>query len=231
MTVAIRFADGLASLRHLPVHDTLLVTMLRIILPAIFAALVLCAQTPSAPPPSTIDSPQVHVLLATEQPHRRGQMHEHPMNRVQIYLDSGITTLTRPNGKVDRIEYKARDVRWSPAGGLHISENITDKPVRIVEIELKNKPQSRKMSDLDPNKVDPKHYKLEFENEQVRVTRVRYGPKEKGPLHEHTTDRVVVYLTDQPSGKAGQFRLSGPAKHTEENTLDKAVERIAVDLK
>ena len=51
----------------------------------------------------------------------------------------------------------------------------------------------------------------------MRVTRVRFGPKEKSALHEHTMDRVVVYLNDQQSGKAGQFRLNGPAKHTEEN--------------
>ena len=28
----------------------------------------------------------------------------------------------------------------------------------------------------DPVKVDPKHYKVEFENERVRVLRVSYGP-------------------------------------------------------
>lgn len=158
-------------------------------------------------------------------------MHEHKTNRVQIYLDSGATTLTRPDGKVDRIEYKAGDVRWSPAGGLHISENITDHPVRIVEIELKNKPQPHKVSDLDPLKVDSKHYKLEFENDQVRVMRIRYGPKEKGPVHQHTMDRVVVYLNDQRNGKAGQFRMGTLATHSEENTFDQAEERIAVDLK
>jgi quercetin dioxygenase-like cupin family protein len=193
--------------------------------------LTLLAQAPITPPPERIDTDQVRVVLATEQPHRRGQMHEHSMNRVQIYLESGVTTLTRPDGKVDRIEYKAGDVRWSPAGGLHISENITDKPVRIVEIELKNKPKPRKASDLDPLKVDPKHYSLEFENDQVRVTRVRFGPNEKGVLHEHTMDHVVVYLNDQRKGKTGQFRLDGPETHTEENPLGHAVERIAIDLK
>ena len=31
----------------------------------------------------------------------------------------------------------------------------------------------------DPLKVDPQHYKLEFENPQVRVLRIHYGPREK----------------------------------------------------
>ena len=28
----------------------------------------------------------------------------------------------------------------------------------------------------DPVKVDPKHYKVEFENSQVRVLRIKYDP-------------------------------------------------------
>lgn len=29
----------------------------------------------------------------------------------------------------------------------------------------------------DPVKVDPKHYKAELENDQVRVLRISYGPR------------------------------------------------------
>ena len=36
------------------------------------------------------------------------------------------------------------------------------------------------MTKLDPVAVDTKHYKVEFENEHVRVLRVHYGPHEKG---------------------------------------------------
>jgi hypothetical protein len=31
----------------------------------------------------------------------------------------------------------------------------------------------------DPVKVDAKHYTVEFENSQVRVLRIKYGPHEK----------------------------------------------------
>jgi hypothetical protein len=48
----------------------------------------------------------------------------------------------------------------------------------------------------DPVKVDAKHYKVEFENDQVRVLRIRYGPHEKSVLHEHP-DSVAVFLTEQ----------------------------------
>ena len=31
----------------------------------------------------------------------------------------------------------------------------------------------------DPVEVDPKHYTVEFENDRVRVLRVKFGPHEK----------------------------------------------------
>jgi hypothetical protein len=34
----------------------------------------------------------------------------------------------------------------------------------------------------DAVKVDPKHYKVEFENDQVRVLRITYGPGEKSVM-------------------------------------------------
>ena len=37
----------------------------------------------------------------------------------------------------------------------------------------------------DPVKVDPKHYKVEFENANVRVLRVTVGPGEKSVMHWH----------------------------------------------
>ena len=34
----------------------------------------------------------------------------------------------------------------------------------------------------DPTKVEPKHYKLQFENERVQVVSVHYGPHEKSEI-------------------------------------------------
>ena len=47
----------------------------------------------------------------------------------------------------------------------------------------------------DAVKVDSKHYKVEFENAQVRVLRVNYGPHEKSVMHSHPAN-VAVFLTD-----------------------------------
>jgi hypothetical protein len=47
----------------------------------------------------------------------------------------------------------------------------------------------------DAAKVDPTHYKVEFENAQVRILRFHYGPHEKSVMHSHP-DSVAVFLTE-----------------------------------
>ncbi|HZS52646.1 MAG TPA: hypothetical protein VFA54_17385 [Bryobacterales bacterium] len=180
-----------------------------------------------------IDTPKVRVLVATEQPHHPSALHEHTMNRVMIYLGGGQMKFTEPAGTVENMPVKKGQVLWSPAAGPHISENVGGEPFQVVEIELKGKPSGSPapVSKIDPLHVDPKHYSLELENDQVRVLRVRFGPREKGVLHEHTLEHIVVYLNDQARGKAGEVRLDGPMTHTEQNPLDHPVERIAIDLK
>jgi len=84
---------------------------------------------------------------------------------------------------------------------------------------------------LDPVKVDPKHYKLELENDQVRVLRIHFDARDKGETHEHILNRVVVYLNDQAGGKADDARMAGAATHAEENATDQPADRIAVELK
>jgi quercetin dioxygenase-like cupin family protein len=95
----------------------------------------------------------------------------------------------------------------------------------------------------DPVKVDPKHYKVEFENEQVRVLRITYGPGEKSVMHDHPAN-VAVFLTDiqgkftQPDGKsqkvdwkAGMIKWDSGGEHLPENAGDKPFELIVVELK
>ena len=79
--------------------------------------------------------------------------------------------------------------------------------------------------------VDAKHYKVEFENDQVRILRVHYEPHDKGELHEHILNRVVLYLNDQPGAKADDVRISGAGTHTEQNAGGQPADRIAVELK
>jgi quercetin dioxygenase-like cupin family protein len=95
----------------------------------------------------------------------------------------------------------------------------------------------------DPVKVDPKHYKVEVENAQVRVLRIHYGPHEKSVMHHHP-DSVVTFLTDAhvkftlPDGtntehtmKAGDTQWTPAGTHLPENLGDTAMEGILVELK
>jgi len=95
----------------------------------------------------------------------------------------------------------------------------------------------------DPVKVDAKHYKVEFENDQVRVLRITYGPHEKSVMHEHPAN-VAVFLADAqgrftlPDGKtqdvtmkAGTSQFDAGGKHLPENLGDKPFELILVELK
>jgi quercetin dioxygenase-like cupin family protein len=95
----------------------------------------------------------------------------------------------------------------------------------------------------DPLKVDAKHYKLEFENDKVRVLRIHYGPHEKSVMHDHPAGQVI-YLTDANTkfsfpdgktqmtpGKAGQTAWIEGGKHLPENLGDKAFDAILVEIK
>jgi quercetin dioxygenase-like cupin family protein len=95
----------------------------------------------------------------------------------------------------------------------------------------------------DAVKVDAKHYKIEFENDQVRVLRITYGPHEKSAMHSHPAS-VVVFLNDahakftMPGGKtqdvvlkAGKVQWSEPTTHLPENLGDKGFDVIQVELK
>ena len=95
----------------------------------------------------------------------------------------------------------------------------------------------------DPTKVDSKHYKVVFENDDVRVVRITYGPREKSVMHYHP-EGVAVFLTDMtaqftmPDGlsqvveaKAGDTVWSEAGEHNPENLADKPLELIQVELK
>ena len=194
----------------------------------------LAAQNPPAPAAITLrlDTPQARVIVATLQPRtpsiaRTG----HATNRVLIYLDDGVMTRTE-GGQSTRIEFRRGDVRWRPASGAYTAENVSDHPIRILEVDLKGPPVGpAPASALDPVAVDARHYKVELDNERVRVLRVHYEAHEKGQTHEHILNRVVLYLNDQPGAKADDVRVAGATTHVEENASDRPADRIAVELK
>jgi len=107
----------------------------------------------------------------------------------------------------------------------------------------KAKPAKAQPKAQDPVKVDPTHYKVEFENKQVRVLRISYGPHEKSVMHGHPAT-VAVFLregrarfafpdgkSEERSWKAGETMLMPAEQHLPENVTDKSLELILVEVK
>jgi quercetin dioxygenase-like cupin family protein len=95
----------------------------------------------------------------------------------------------------------------------------------------------------DPTKVEPKHYKLQFENERVQVVSVHYGPHEKSEMHDHPGGVSVsvtgghLRFTDQNGkvtevyAKAGEARWFPPFKHKVENIGDEPYNGVYIGIK
>ena len=99
------------------------------------------------------------------------------------------------------------------------------------------------LSAQDPVKVDPKHYTVVSENDQVRILKVHYGPHEKSVMHSHPAS-VAVFMSDSkgkftyPDGKteemttkAGEAGYTEAVTHLPEDTGDKPLDLILVELK
>ena len=92
-------------------------------------------------------------------------------------------------------------------------------------------------------KVDPKHYTVEFENDEVRVLRIKYGPGEKSVMHSHARG-YVFFVTDyeatftlpdgqiiEASGKAGSTMWTDAAQHLPQNIGKYPMEVVQVEFK
>jgi hypothetical protein len=91
--------------------------------------------------------------------------------------------------------------------------------------------------------ADPAHYRLSFENDLVRILRVKYGPGEKSVMHKHSAS-CVVFLTDQtfnfslPDGttepasvSAGALGCGDGNVHLPENISTAPAEFIMIEFK
>src|SRR5437868_13814346 len=99
------------------------------------------------------------------------------------------------------------------------------------------------VSAQDAVKVDPKHYTVVSENDQVRILKVHYGPHEKSVMHSHPAS-VAVFMSDSngkftyPDGKTenmttkeGEAGYTEAVTHLPEDTGDKPLDLILVELK
>ena len=200
----------------------------------------------AAPREVIIDNAKVRVLHIVLEPGEKADIDNQKMDRVIVWLQSGSAETKLPSGRSASISWKQYEAQWENANSSHSMQLKGTVPVAAIVVEIKGKGDARRAptSAQNPWIVDPKHYRVEFENHDVRVTRVKIGPKESTPLHEHSLDRVVIYLTSldfqiDPEGKspehstqkAGAVVWGAPARHTEHNLSDKGFEAVVVEPK
>jgi hypothetical protein len=174
--------------------------------------------------------------------------HNHKLNRVMIYLQTGGERLVFLDGSTEVLRWEPGEVKWSPAAGFHYSDGHWSSgpgsAPYYVAIKKPGYPGKVVSTALDPLRVDPKDFTLELENSQVRVLRLKMGPRQSVPMHEYSLNHVVVYVTDQnvretsPEGKAevaqhkaADFSWSGPSKQKVDNLNDRPFEAVIVELK
>ena len=95
----------------------------------------------------------------------------------------------------------------------------------------------------DAVEVDPDHYQVALENDDVRVLLITYGPGEKSVMHEHP-DGLSVFLTDikvhftmsdgttaDTEGKAGEVVWLPAGHHLPENVGSEPFKVYHIELK
>jgi quercetin dioxygenase-like cupin family protein len=95
----------------------------------------------------------------------------------------------------------------------------------------------------DATKVDPKHYSVEFENDEIRVLRIKYGSGETSVMHNHargytffvTNYEVTFEIPNgeviKASGKAGTTMWADATQHLPTNIGKYPLEVIQVEFK
>jgi hypothetical protein len=155
-------------------------------------------------------------------------------------LADAVVTVDGPNGQP--IEDKIRDFHlWKKQDGqwkIAIDIWNSDVPVEGVAATSVSTTNAE-----DAVIADPQHYAVEFENDKVRVIRIKYGPGEKSIMHTHrpnvavflTTNAVRMTLPDGTSmdvtGEAGGTQWADAEEHLPENLSDDALEVVLVELK
>lgn len=165
--------------------------------------------------------------------------HSHP-NNLTIPLTAYNGKVTTSDGKTSEVHLKAGSTTWREAG-THLVENIGNQPMVGIIIEPRKPASARPAGSADPVVVDPKHQKVEFENELIRV--IREHQSESFPMHGHP-DNVQILLTDlnatlitadgkshTVTGKPRDVRWRIATQHAGQILGDKPFEQIVVEMK
>ncbi len=191
------------------------------------------------------------VIRIAYGPGERSVMHAHPANCV-VFLTDARFTMTPQSGEATTSEDTRGTVACGDAG-VHLPENVADAEAEAIMIAFRDRetfdagaagPPVTGYSDVpDAVTADPEHYTVEFENDLVRLVRIRYGVGEASVMHAHPAG-CAVFLTEQSaqftmadgavseaSDQPGDVTCGAAEVHLPENTGTEPFELILVELK
>jgi quercetin dioxygenase-like cupin family protein len=183
----------------------------------------------------------VRVWRTKLAPHQKMSNADH-LAAVAVYLTGARLRITGPDGRREYITQAAGTVTYR-GEARYATENLSDRPLEAIVVELKPGAAKSPPVALDPVVLDPQYHTVGFENDRVRVLRTVLAPHVKSPLHEHP-HYVVVYLTelhttmelgdgrvvDNPR-RAGEVAWRDRMKHATENVGEQTAVEIQVEVK
>jgi quercetin dioxygenase-like cupin family protein len=167
-------------------------------------------------------------------------MHSHPAGCVIFYKDAKLK-MTSPTGEVRAHEFRAGDVTCGDAHS-HLLENVGGD-TEFVQVDLKNRKSfdhrqtgrslvyPARITAPDPIDADPSHYFVQFENDVVRLARIKVPGGVTTPMHAHLA-YCIVEIRDMETGvKAGDSSCGDAMAHESPNTAKSVNEAITIEFK
>ena len=182
-------------------------------------------------------------------PGSKSVMHSHPASCVIFYKDSKFK-MTAPAGEVQTSENHAGDVSCVDAYS-HLPENIGTGEAELIVLHLKGRktfdhvqtgrsvPVPSQPNAPDPVAVDPSHYSVQFENDAIRIIRIKVPGGVKSPMHAHHAYCIVEIrdmVTPTADGnttevKAGDASCGDAMAHASQNNAKTLNEAITIEFK
>jgi quercetin dioxygenase-like cupin family protein len=170
----------------------------------------------------------------------RSAMHSHPAGCAIFYKDSKFR-VTGQTGESRTVEYRAGDVTCSDAYS-HLPENV-GSDTEFVLLHLKNRktfdhlqtgrslvvPSQPKVPDAID--ADPAHYSVQFENDVVRLTRIKVPGGVNTPMHAHLAYCIVEIREMETGVKAGDSSCGDAMAHASQNNAKSLNEAITIEFK
>src|SRR5688572_13334764 len=167
-------------------------------------------------------------------------MHSHPAGCVIFYKDAKLK-MTSPTGEARTHEYRAGDVTCGDAHS-HLLENV-GADTEFMHVHLKNRRSfdhrqtgrslvyPARIKAPDPIDADPAHCFVQFENDLVRLARIKVPGGVKTPMHAHLA-YCIVEIRDMETGvKAGDSSCGDAMAHESPNNAKSVNEAITIEFK